>query len=354
MMDRPVQTFAVGFAGEDSSSPTPGAWPRSAAPNTTSSRCRSRATPTTMSRLAWHLDEPLADLSSLGFLALSELASRHVTVALSGQGADELFGGYRKHRVASLAQHWGHLPRPLRTATAAAMRRGPGRAARLAEALQSQSPVARLLASSGLVHHDLRGDLFGGALAEHSDAAERIVAGHLRDAPGAAPLEAALYLDARLGLVDDMLSYFDRASMACSLEVRVPFLDHEYVELCARVPTEVKVRRLQGKHVLREAARGLVPDFVLQKRKRGFFNESVGTWLSAHDGEVVDRVLLSDSPAYEQVLDRGVVQQAVSSWRGGNVRQAPFLLSLVMLELWLGDYLPRAFALADGPVRSAA
>ena len=92
----------------------------------------------------------------------------------------------------------------------------------------------------------------------------------------------------------------------------------------------------------------------VQKRKRGFFNESVGTWLAARDGEVVDRVLLSDSPAYEQVVDRGVVEQAVSSWRGGNVRQAPLLLSLVMLELWMGDYLPRAFALADGPVRSAA
>jgi len=168
-------------------------------------------------------------------------------------------------------------------------------------------------------------------------------------------LQAILDETRRLAaLVDDMLSYFDRASMACSLEVRVPFLDHEYVELCARVPTNVKVRRLQGKHVLREAARGLVPDFVLQKRKRGFFNEAVGTWLAAGNGEVVDRVLLGDSPAYEQVVDRAVVEQAVSSWRGGNVRQAPLLLSLVMLELWLGDYLPRAFALADGPVRSAA
>ena len=61
-----------------------------------------------------------------------------------------------------------------------------------------------------------------------------------------------------------MLTYFDRASMACSLEVRVPFLDHEFVELCARIPTDVKVRRLQGKHVLRRAAKGLVPDFVLE------------------------------------------------------------------------------------------
>ena len=100
--------------------------------------------------------------------------------------------------------------------------------------------------------------------------------GRLAGAPGAAPLEAALYLDARLGLVDDMLTYFDRASMACSLEVRVPFLDHELVELCARIPAAHKVRRLQGKHVLRLAARDHVPDFVLDKRKRGFFNEAVG------------------------------------------------------------------------------
>jgi asparagine synthase (glutamine-hydrolysing) len=354
MMDRPVQTFAVGFAGADSELPDARRVAAFCGAEHHELEVSLSSDPDTMSRLAWHLDEPLADLSSLGFLALSELASQHVTVALSGQGADELFGGYRKHRVASLAEHWAGLARPVRSAAAAAMRLGPGRAARLAQALQSQSPVARLLASSALVHGDLREDLFGGALAEHSDAARRIVAGHLHDAPGAAPLEAALYLDARLGLVDDMLSYFDRASMACSLEVRVPFLDHEYVELCARVPTDVKVRRLQGKHVLREAARGLVPDFVLQKRKRGFFNESMGTWLAARDGEIIDRVLLSGSPAYEQVVDGRVVRQAVSSFRAGNARQAPLLLSLVMLELWLGDYLPRAFAVADGPVRSAA
>src|SRR6185295_3994227 len=112
--------------------------------------------PTPLDRLIWHLDEPLADLSSLGFLALSELASEHVTVALSGQGADELLGGYRKHRVASLAGHWENLPAVVRAAGGAALRRGPGQAAQLAEALQSPDPVARLLASSGIVHPDLR------------------------------------------------------------------------------------------------------------------------------------------------------------------------------------------------------
>ena len=169
------------------------------------------------------------------------------------------------------------------------MRRGPGRAGRLAEALQSPDPVARLIASAGLVHPDLRRRAVRrSARRARRTRRARIAAGHLAEAPGAAPLEAALFLDARLGLVDDMLTYFDRASMACSLEVRVPFLDHEFVELCARVPAAVKVRRLQGKHVLREAARAHVPGFVLEKRKRGFFNEAVGAWLAAGDGEMVE------------------------------------------------------------------
>jgi asparagine synthase (glutamine-hydrolysing) len=293
-----------------------------------------------MARLIWHLDEPLADLSSIGFLALSELAVQDVTVALSGQGADELFGGYRKHRVASLAETWGRAPGGLRAGAAAVLRHGPGRASRLAGALQAGDPVTRLLASSGFVHADLRGDLFSGALADHAGAAESVVRGTLAGAPGAAPLEAALYMDGRLGLVDDMLTYFDRASMACSLEVRVPFLDHELVELAARIPTRHKVHRLQGKHVLRLAAKGLVPDFVLTKKKKGFFNEKVGAWVG--EGTVVDRALLASDPAYAQVLDPTAVRRAVAEFRGGRAENAKLVLALVMLELWLGDYLPRA------------
>ena len=263
-MDRPVDTFAVGFAGGDSELPDARQVADFCGAEHHELEVALTSDPETMSRLVWHLDEPLADLSSLGFLALSELASRHVTVALSGQGADELLGGYRKHRVAALAEHWRRMPGFMQGAAVGALERGPQRAGRLAEALQAPDPVARLLASSGLVHPDLRAGLFSGALAEHEGALRRIAGGHLSEAPAAAPLEAALFLDAKLGLVDDMLTYFDRASMACSLEVRVPFLDHELVEFCARMPSSMKVRRLEGKHVLRRAAKGLVPDFVLE------------------------------------------------------------------------------------------
>ena len=352
-MDQPVDTFAVGFAGADSELPDARRVAQANGARHHELEVELATGPDELAKLTWHLDEPLADLSSVGFLALSELAAETVTVALSGQGADELFGGYRKHRAASLAEAWGHVPSPLQALAAVGLRRAPGRAGRLLDALDARDPVARLLASSGLVHEDLRGGLFAGALSEQSDAAERILRGHLAEAPGAAPLEAALFLDAKLGLVDDMLTYFDRASMACSLEVRVPFLDHELVELCARVPSSVKVHRLQGKHVLRRAAQGLVPDFVLDKRKRGFFNESVPAWLSGDGGATVERLLGAEEPAYAALVDPQVVRRAVAEFRGGQ-RHATLLLALVMLELWLTEYLPRAFEAAGTPERAAA
>ena len=93
---------------------------------------------------------------------------------------------------------------------------------------------------------------------------------------------------------------------------------------------------------------------MLEKRKRGFFNEPVGPGSRADGGAMVERLLLAPDPAYARARPRPWCERAVSDWRDGRQRHAPLLLSLVMLELWLGDYLPRAFALADGPVRSAA
>ena len=89
--------------------------------------------------------------------------------------------------------------------------------------------------------------------------------------------------------------------------------------------------------MLRLAAREHVPEFVLKKRKRGFFNEAVGTWVGADGGALVDRVLLDSDPAYAAVIDRAAVEQTVREWRGGRAANANLLLGLVMLELWLGQ-----------------
>jgi asparagine synthase (glutamine-hydrolysing) len=192
--------------------------------------------------------------------------------------------------------------------------------------------------------------VFSGALSEYADAAQRAAARHLDGAAGATPLGALLHLDGQLGLVDDMLHYFDRASMAHSLEVRVPFLDHRLVETCARMPDEVKVRGLKTKHVLRVAAKGLVPDFVIDKPKLGFLGASTRSWLAAGDGALLDRVLLAPDARYAEILDRSMIEQQISDWRGGAGDRSHFLLAMVMLEVWLSTYLPRAFAAARGDV----
>jgi asparagine synthase (glutamine-hydrolysing) len=305
-----------------------------------------------LAELVWHLDEPLADLSSLGFLALSGLARTQVTVALSGQGADELLGGYRKHRAAAIAGAWQRVPAPLRRLGDGLLAHGPARVARAARTLRAADAAERLLAMSGNVDASLLASLTRGPLAGvGGDAGLRVLRGRLGDLR-ADPLPATLYLDGQLGLVDDMLHYFDRASMAHSLEVRVPFLDHHVVEYCATIPSRHKIRRLDTKHVLKHMARGLVPDRIIDKPKVGFFNAAVDGWFRAQTRGAISDYLLGANPAYAELLDRRRVEQLVRGHADGTQPQNGYaLLSILMLEVWLSSYLPRAVAAgrAAGP-----
>ena len=352
----PVKTFAIGFRGVGDVSELGDARRVSEALGTEHHEIELPLSTgrEALEHLAWHMDEPVRSLSAFGFLALSELAASEVTVALSGQGADELFAGYRKHLVMSFAGAWSRVPGPMRALAAAVARRGPGDVPRLAEALQAPDPVTRLLASSGLMRPEVRSELFAGALAEHADAARQAASRHMDGALLASPLAAGLFLDAQLGLVDDMLHYFDRVSMAHSLEVRVPFLDHQLVELAACIPDRLKVQGRDTKHVLRAAARGLVPDFVLAKPKLGFFAASTSHWLEADGGSLVDEVLLAPDARCGELIQPALLTRVIREWREG-ADHTQFLLAVLLLELWLSSYLPRAFDVArSAPVAERA
>jgi asparagine synthase (glutamine-hydrolysing) len=301
-----------------------------------------------LAELVWHLDEPLADLSALGFLALSGLASRYVTVALSGQGADELLGGYRKHRAAALAGAWQRVPGPARALAGVALDHGPLARSRAARALTADDSAVRLLSMSGAVDSRLRERLVRGPLAEEDGgAALRAVRARLNGVD-AGPLADTLYLDAQLGLPDDMLHYFDRASMAHSLEVRVPFLDHHVVEYCSTIPPGLKVHRGDTKHVLKHAVRGLIPDRIIDKPKVGFFNSAVDGWFRAQTQGAISEYLLAERPRYADAIDRTEVARLVdlhSGAKGGRLGYP--LLAILMLEVWLATFLPRALAAAE-------
>jgi asparagine synthase (glutamine-hydrolysing) len=295
-----------------------------------------------LEELVWHLDEPLADLSSLGLLALSRLAAETVTVALSGQGADELLGGYSRHRNAKIASWWSRLPRPARAAFTSLAGSGSGRAARAARTLAARDPVERQLTAFGAAAES-RGRLTRTALRELDGAPARAaVRSRLHGGPDE-PLAAMLYLDGQLGLPDDMLHYFDRVSMAHSLEVRVPFVDHVVVEYCATLPTELKVHRLTGKYLLKRAARGLLPDRIIDKPKVGFFNAAVGQWFDAQRAGAITDYLLAPNPSYADLLERSEVERLVTSRDASAAEGAEhLLLAILMLEIWLSTYLPRA------------
>jgi len=292
--------------------------------------------------LVWAMDEPVADLSSLGFLAISELAARHVTVALSGQGADELFGGYTKHKAASLVAAWRRLPAPARSLGGGALARSPLRSRRSVRTLLAADPIDRLLAMSGRVDDDLRADLYCGPLATSDGLAGRRAVAPLAQGIADEPLAATLHIDGQLALVDQMLHYFDRTSMMCSLEVRVPFLDHELVEFSARVPDSLKVRRLQTKYLLKRAADGVLPERVIHKRKLGFFQGPTAGWLQAQMDGAISDYLLGPSPRYAEFLDRGAVERLVRAHREHKPVDVKLLVGVLMLEVWLASYLPRA------------
>lgn len=348
----PVETFSVGFSGNHEHSELGDAREVAQRLGTNHHELEiSLDKKVDLAELVWHLDEPIADLSSLGFLQLSGLARQRVTVALSGQGADELMGGYRKHRAAAIARYWHRALGPKLGSMLARPGTGlPGRAGRIARVLAANTPGERLLASSENLGSALRRRLLRGPLAGAGPERALAAAAALGPAPDD-PLAAALFLDGQLGLVDDMLRYFDGASMAHSLEVRVPFLDHPLVEFCARIPSTYRVGpKLTSKYVLKRAARGLVPDRIIDKPKIGFFNRAVDSWLRTQvDGPIRD-YLGSPSMRSAEFLDREQVQQLIREQASTPDASGSYaLLGILMLEVWLTSYLPRALAGATTP-----
>ena len=355
-MADPVKTFSVGFreAGADNELADARIVAEELGTDHHELELSLTDSPIDLAELVWYMDEPLADLSSLGFLALSELAATHVTVALAGQGADELLGGYQKHRAAALAERWQQLPRALRTAGEAVGRRGPGRISRTARTFAASDSASRLLNMSSTLNANLRSSLYRGPLAGTSGSAARNAIEHAVDGVER-PLAATLYGDAQLALVDDMLHYFDRASMARSLEVRVPFLDHHVVELCATIPTDLKVRGVTTKYLLKKASEDLLPRHIVHKRKIGFFHGAISDWFRAQtDGAIAD-YLLAPAPRYVEMLERREVERLIEDHR--ESRRSPngrLLLAILLLEIWLSTFLPRGLSTRQTePVLSA-
>jgi asparagine synthase (glutamine-hydrolysing) len=294
----------------------------------------------TLEEIVGFFDEPFGDISSVPTLLLSKLAREHVTVALSGDGGDELFAGYERYRVDRAFARLDRLPLALRREVFGTLARlwPAGFRGRELLARLGRDRIDRYLASGASLHASRRAALYSPALLAERGAdlpRDRFLA-HW-DGRRGDPVDRLLYLDIKTYLVGDILTKVDRMSMATSLEVRVPLLDHPLVEFAMRIPARLKLVRGQGKAIFREAVAGRVPREVMERPKHGF-NVPVLGWVCGALAGYTDDVLLDPRAASRPYFNREWVTTLLRDPR--LRREHAYLVWLLLLfELWHRRYL---------------
>jgi asparagine synthase (glutamine-hydrolysing) len=309
-------------------------------------------------RLVWHLDEPFADSSALPTYYVSQAARQRVTVALSGDGGDEVFAGYQRryglNRWEARLRRW--LPAWLREGVLGPIGRIYPKADWLPRPLRAKYLLANLgvsferayFSDVSLLRAEEKARAYTPQLLAELRGRDAFTdfARHFRKVEGLDPLTRLLYVDLKTWLANDILVKVDRMSMATSLEVRSPLLDHKVIEFAATVPPELKFRGGVSKYLLKRHLDGVVPRRVIYRRKQGF-EIPLAQWLRGDLRGMAEELLLSP-----RALGRGYVRpDAIRALWNGHQRglrdRSAQLWALMVLELWHRTFLDQP---ATGPV----
>ena len=296
-------------------------------------------------RLATLYDEPFADSSAMPTFRVCELARRHVTVALSGDGGDELFAGYRRYR-------WHHYEELVRSRLPQAVR-GPifgllgsiypkldwaPKVLRAKSTLQAvaRDSVAGYFHSVSVLYDDLRDRLYSPSFrtALQGYHAVEVLEAHMRNAPADHHLSRAQYADFKTYLPGDILTKVDRASMAHSLEVRIPILDHRFVEWAAGIAPSLNLRGREGKYVFKKSLERFLPNDVLYREKMGF-SVPISDWFRGALRQKLRASLTGNVLRETGMFDMEFIESLVDQHQSGRRDHSPALWSLLMFESFL-------------------
>jgi len=348
---RRVKTFSVGFHERGyNEAPHANAVARHLGTDHTELYVTSNEAMTVIPCLPRLFDEPLADSSQIPTYLVSQLARRHVTVSLSGDGGDELFCGYSRYRIAN--QAWktiGSVPRFLQTGIHAAISSTPPEL--LNAMLRFTNPsVARRRRSrhewnqiAAVVLQENAESFYRGFVSDWLEPSALVRNGtEPPDAftdksrvPNVSDFwQRMMYLDAVTHLTDDILVKVDRAGMSVSLETRMPLLDHRVVEFAWRVPTTLKYRQGQGKWLLRQVLHRYVPRELVDRPKMGF-GLPIDSWLRGPLREWADTLLREPRLNAEGYFDAGLVRRVWTAHLSGKSDQHSLLWNVLMFQAWL-------------------
>lgn len=346
--DRPIKTYSIGFEGgaaENLYNELP--YARRVAEQFRTEHHEIVVRPDVVSllpRLLWHMDEPIADTAFITTYLVSEFARKDVTVILSGVGGDELFGGYRRYLGNHYQAQFNRLPAAVRKPLAALGQRLPGD--RHSPLLNVMRLAKGFLASADLPFDEryrsyvqvFSGEAAGRLWKSGACANRDAIADGFRMANGADSLNRMLVVDAETQLPDDLLMLTDKMSMAVSLECRVPLLDHELVELAARIPERIKIKHGRLKHTMKSALKGLLTDDILDRKKRGF-GTPMGAWFKRDLAPMLRHLLSPQAIEKRGLFRHEEIRDLIDAHDANRVDGTDQLLALVNLEIWCRVFL---------------
>jgi asparagine synthase (glutamine-hydrolysing) len=344
---RPVKTFSIGFGERDFDELR---YARQVAERYGTEHHELTVEPRALEvlpKLVQHYGEPYGDSSAIPTFYVAQLTRQHVTVALNGDGGDEVLAGYERHWAARIAARYDTIPSVVRHGLIRPLipllpeprqRRAFLRRAKRFMTAAHMPVLDRYLHWVGAYSPSQKAALYTDDFA-HTIAGND--AGHwLRDAlapePRIDPVDTVLRADTLLYLPEDLLAKVDIATMANSLEARAPFLDHRLVEFCAALPSSMKLRGRTSKWLLRRLMRDRLPTDILTRPKMGF-GVPVGEWLRGELRPLLDDTLLSDRAAQRGIFDRTAVRALVDEHVTRRTDRTAHLWALLTLELWFRE-----------------
>jgi asparagine synthase (glutamine-hydrolysing) len=351
LTDRPVDTFSIGFAGPDvfHNELPDAALIASTYGSTHRELLVEENIAEGMPAIVPHLDHPIADSSFIVTYLIARLARQSVKVVMSGVGGDEIFGGYRRYLGAALGRYYGWLPQPARQLVRANLARVPvdrgstvSNIARLARAFVDGHELPAFEQydhSVRLTSDETLQRLMNGRYQESSD-----LVAHRRtafDAPvGRGPVARMMNLDLQTSLPESLLLLTDNMTMAASLEARVPFLDHELVQLVARIPSSLKIKGARLRYLQKRSMRAHLPEEVFRKRKWGF-GCPVGRWFRSDLRELLQDQLSASRVRRKGLFDAAAVQRLISEHEQRREDHADVLLGLLTFDMWHSQWIER-------------
>ena len=302
-----------------------------------------------LDRLIEHFDEPFADSSAIPTWYVSEMARRHVTVVLSGDGGDELFGGYDRYLPHPRVAQFDRLPLPgkRRVASIAWPLLPHGMRGKNFLRHVARSENGRYLDSIAFFQPDEKRALYSVDMQRRLDGhqAEDLMARHFTRFDGLPPHSRMMRFDFETYLPEDVLTKVDRMSMAHSIESRVPLLDNDVIEFASTLPASLKIANGRRKHVLKEAASRLLPPEILNRRKQGF-GVPLGVWFRGGLTDVFSDVLRSPITRQRGYFAPTFIDRIVGEHLSGKRDHTLRLWQLLVFELWHRQYLDTAVPVA--------